>query len=126
VQIGRVEMSGFLSQLSVSYLVFLGISFVTYFLFLLSCTRGILYIFVFHVKAFKIGFLLIAVGLFCLFLSSLIYQYEEFLFLFNGGIVTSVGWYIQTILDFTFAFLMWFGCKGILDKLKVYFGKDGV
>jgi hypothetical protein len=117
-------MREFISQLSVSYLIGLAVSFVTYFLLLLSCTRGILYIFVFNVKSFKIGFLLIAIGLFCLFLSNLIYQYEEFLYLFNGGTVTSAGWYVQTALDFLFASLMWFGCTKVLRKLKVYFGKD--
>jgi hypothetical protein len=108
----------------VSYLIGLAVSFVTYFLLLLSCARGILYIFVFNVKAFKIGFLLIAIGLFCLFLSNLIYQYEEFVYLFNGGTVTGAGWYVQTALDFLFASLMWLGCTKVLRKLKIYFGKD--
>jgi hypothetical protein len=118
-------MREFLSNLSLSYLIFLSISLVTYLLLLLSCTRGILYIFVFNVRAFRQGFIMIAVSLFCVFVSALMYQYEEFIDLYNGGQVTSMGWYIQTILDFGFAVMMWAGCSRVLRKLLVYFGKDG-
>jgi hypothetical protein len=117
-------MDKIFNQLSASYIFFLGVSFITYFLLLISCTRGILHIFVFNVKAFQIGFLFIAIGLFCLFLSNLIYQFEEFVHLFQGEIVTSAGWYVQTILDFIFALFMWIGSSKVLRKLKVYFGKD--
>jgi hypothetical protein len=119
-------MINILSQLSISYIFFLGVSFVTYFLLLLSCTKGILYIFVFNVKVFKKGFLLIAIGILCLFISNLIYQFEEFVHLFHQETVTSIGWYAQTILDFNFAFLTWIGWSKILCRLKVYFGKDEI
>jgi hypothetical protein len=119
-------MDEVLRQLSAIYIFFLGVSFVTYFLFFLNCIRGVLYIFIFNVRDFKIGFLLIAIGMFCLFISDLTYQFEEFVHLFSGETVTSAGWYIQTVLDFIFALFMWIGCSKVLHKLKVYFGRDGV
>jgi hypothetical protein len=106
------------------YWIGLAVSLGTYLMLFMSCLRGFLLIHVFPIKAFKIGFLLVAISLLAVFLSCIIYQFLELLDILNGNFEVDGAWWLQTGLDFVFSILMYVGCTFIIRKLKHYFGKD--